>query len=141
MYDFKILSVDRVVDGDTVDLVLDLGFHIHKHERVRLAGVDTPEKRTRNLREKQLGNDASDFVESWLAENTDLVVHTEKDGKYGRMLGWIYCGDVCLNHLLIDEGYAWQYVGGSRVDADDMASLMLLLNKRGYDTWEDYAER
>ena len=139
MYEYRVKEVVRVVDGDTVDLILDLGFGLFKKERCRIAGVDTPEKRTRNAKEKMLGNDATEFAEAWF-EGGDIVVRTEKDGKYGRLLAWCYKGEECFNHRLIDEGYAWVYQGGTKVDTEDMASLMLLLNKRGYDTWEDYAE-
>jgi endonuclease YncB( thermonuclease family) len=141
MYEYRVKEVVRVVDGDTVDLILDLGFGLFKKERVRIAGVDTPEKRTRNLKEKQLGCDATDFVEKWFAVDGEIVVRTEKDGKYGRLLGWIHRDNACLNHEIIDGGWGWAYTGGTKVDTEDMASLMLLLNKRGYDTWEDYAER
>ena len=140
MYEYRVKSVERVIDGDTVDVILDLGFGLFKKERVRVAGVDTPEKRTRNAKEKMLGNDATEFAEAWF-EGGDIIVKTEKDGKYGRMLGVFYKGNECYNHRLIDEGYAWSYMGGTKVDTEDMASLMLLLNKRGYDTWEDYAEQ
>ena len=139
MYEYKVKSVERVVDGDTVDVILDLGFGLFKKERVRIAGVDTPEKRTRNLKEKKLGLDATAFAEQWFSEG-DITIRTEKDGKYGRMLGWCYKGDECFNHRLIDEGWAWCYLGGTKIDTNDMASLLLLLNKRGYDTWEDYTE-
>ena len=140
MYEYRVKSVERVIDGDTVDVILDLGFGLFKKERVRVAGVDTPEKRTRNDKEKMLGNDATAFAEAWFAAEGDVIVKTEKDGKYGRMLGWFHRGDECFNHKLIDDGYAWVYLGGTKIDANDMASLLLLLNKRGYDTWEDYAE-
>ena len=140
MYEYRIKSVERVVDGDTVDVILDLGFGLFKKERVRVAGVDTPEKRTRNAKEKMLGNDATTFAEEWFAAEGDITVKTEKDGKYGRMLGWFHRGDECFNNKLIDDGFAWVYLGGTKIDANDMASLMLLLNKRGFDTWEDYAE-
>jgi len=139
MYEYRVKSVERVVDGDTVDVILDLGFGLFKKERVRIAGVDTPEKRTRNLKEKQLGNDATEFAEKWFADG-DIILRTEKDGKYGRMLGWAYKGEECFNHRLIDEGFAWSYLGGTKIDANDMDSLMLLLTKRGYSSWEDYAE-
>jgi endonuclease YncB( thermonuclease family) len=141
MYEYKVKEVVRVVDGDTVDVILDLGFGLFKKERCRVAGVDTPEKRTRNDKEKMLGNDATAFAEQWFAEEGSIIVKTEKDGKYGRMLATFYRGEECFNHRLIDEGFAWSYTGGTKIDAEDMASLMLLLNKRGYDTWEDYAEQ
>ena len=139
MYEYKVASVVRVVDGDTVDVILDLGFGLSKKERVRVAGVDTPEKRTRNDKEKKLGYDATSFAEEWFGGG-DIVVRTEKDGKYGRMLGWFHKGEECFNHRLIDEGFAWSYMGGTKIDANEMESLLLLLNKRGYETWEDYAE-
>ena len=139
MYEYRVKSVERVVDGDTVDVILDLGFGLFKKERVRIAGVDTPEKRTRNLKEKKLGYDATEFAEKWFADG-DIILRTEKDGKYGRMLGWAYKGEECFNHRLIDEGFAWPYLGGTKIDANDMESLMLLLTKRGYTSWEDYAE-
>ena len=140
MYEYRVKEVVRVIDGDTVDLILDLGFGLFKKERVRIAGVDTPEKRTRNLKEKMLGYDATDFVEKWFNAADEIIVRTEKDGKYGRLLGWIHRGDECLNHRITDEGWGWHYLGGTKVDANDMASLLLLLNKRGYETWEDYSE-
>ena len=139
MYEYRVKEVVRVIDGDTVDVILDLGFGLFKKERVRIAGVDTPEKRTSNLKEKQLGNDATEFAEKWFSEG-DIILRTEKDGKYGRMLGWAYKGEECFNHQLIDLGFAWPYLGGTKIDANDMESLMLLLDKRGYSSWEDYSE-
>ena len=89
MYEYKIKEVLRVVDGDTIDVLIDLGFGLTKKERVRVAGIDTPESRTRNLYEKYLGKEAAAYLEEeLLAEN--IIIKTEKDGKYGRMLGWLY---------------------------------------------------
>ena len=103
--------------------MIDLGFDLFKKERVRIAGVDTPEKRTRDLEEKALGIDAT----NWLKEKLDgaidgddeLSIRTELVGgvgKYGRLLGWLYIGDgnVSLNEQMIDEGYAWEYDGGTK---------------------------
>jgi len=112
-----------VVDGDTIDVTIDLGFDLYKKERVRVAGVDTPEKRTRNLEEKALGIDATNWLkeklESAVAGDDDLVIRTELDGgvgKYGRLLGWLYIGDseVSLNEQMIAEGYAHEYDGGTK---------------------------
>ena len=96
-YNFRVISVDRVVDGDTIDVTLDLGFNICKSERIRVAGIDTPEKRTRNLEEKELGIDATEWIKSKLegaiTGEEDLVIKTDLDGrkgKYGRLLGWLY---------------------------------------------------
>ena len=140
MYEYRVKEVVRVIDGDTVDVILDLGFGLFKKERCRVAGVDTPEKRTRNLKEKKLGLDATAFAERWFGEEGDITVKTEKDGKYGRMLATFHRGEECYNHRLIDEGWAWPYLGGTKIDTNDMESLLLLLRKRGYDTWENYSE-
>tara|TARA_B100000287_G_scaffold117470_1_gene109391 strand:+ start:4829 stop:5221 length:393 start_codon:yes stop_codon:yes gene_type:complete len=112
-----------VVDGDTIDVTIDLGFSLTKKERVRIAGVDTPEKRTRNLEEKELGIDATNWLKEKLTDaikgDDDLVIRTELVGgvgKYGRLLGWCYIGDnsVSLNEQMIEEGYAWPYDGGTK---------------------------
>jgi len=122
-YNFRVVSIDKVVDGDTIDVTIDLGFDLYKKERVRVAGVDTPEKRTRNLEEKALGLDATawikDHLEGAIDGDDDLIIRTELDGgvgKYGRLLGWLYIGDatVSLNEKMIDEGYAWAYDGGTK---------------------------
>ena len=122
-YNFRVVSVDKVLDGDTIDVTIDLGFDLYKKERVRIAGVDTPEKRTRNLEEKELGLDATawikDKLEGAVDGDDDLIIRTELDGgvgKYGRLLGWLYIGDatVSLNEKMIDEGYAWAYDGGTK---------------------------
>ena len=122
-YNFRVISIDRVVDGDTIDVTIDLGFDLYKKERVRVAGVDTPEKRTKDLEEKELGIDATnwlkDKLEGAIAGDDDLVIRTELVGgmgKYGRLLGWLYIGDanVSLNEQMIDEGYAWSYDGGTK---------------------------
>ena len=129
MYTYFVKSVDRVVDGDTIDISIDLGFDLTKKERVRLAGIDTPEKRTKDLAEKRMGFEATEFLELHLREATYLTVKTEKDGKYGRMLGWLYKypeDTMSINQLMIDKGYAWAYDGGTKEkNLDD------LLAKRG----------
>ena len=113
----------RVLDGDTIDVLIDLGFELFKKERVRIAGVDTPEKRTRNLEEKALGVDATNWLkeklESTLAGDDELTIRTELVGgvgKYGRLLGWLYVGEsnVSLNEQMIIEGYAHAYDGGTK---------------------------
>ena len=111
------------MDGDTIDVTIDLGFDLFKKERVRVAGVDTPEKRTRNLEEKALGIDATNWLkkelEDVLAGDDELIVRTELHGgvgKYGRLLGWLYVGDeaVSLNEQMITQGYAHAYDGGTK---------------------------
>ena len=122
-YNFRVTEINRVVDGDTIDVTIDLGFDLSKKERVRVAGVDTPEKRTRNLEEKALGLDATDWIkeklEGAIDGEDDLVIRTELVGgmgKYGRLLGWLYIGDsdVSLNEQMITEGYAHAYDGGTK---------------------------
>ena len=122
-YNFRVIKINRVVDGDTIDVTIDLGFDLYKKERVRVAGVDTPEKRTRNLEEKALGIDATNWIKDKLtgavAGDDDLVIRTELvggTGKYGRLLGWLYIGDdtISINEQMITAGYAWDYDGGTK---------------------------
>ena len=122
-YNFRVIEITKVLDGDTIDVLIDLGFDLYKKERVRVAGVDTPEKRTRDLEEKALGIDATnwlkDKLEGAISGDDDLVIRTELVGgvgKYGRLLGWLYIGDasVSLNEQMIEEGYAWEYDGGTK---------------------------
>jgi len=122
-YNFRVVEINRVLDGDTIDVTIDLGFDLYKKERVRVAGVDTPEKRTKDDEEKALGYDAT----HWLEEKLDAAIKGEEDlvirtelvggvGKYGRLLGWLYIGDadLSLNEMMIAEGYAWAYDGGTK---------------------------
>ena len=122
-YNFRVTEIKKVLDGDTIDVIIDLGFDLAKTERVRIAGVDTPEKRTRNLEEKALGIDATEWLkdklEGAIDGDDDLVIRTELVGgvgKYGRLLGWLYIGDsdLSLNEQMITEGYAWAYDGGTK---------------------------
>lgn len=118
MYTYFVKSVDRVVDGDTIDISIDLGFDLTKKERVRLAGIDTPEKRTKDQKEKEMGYQATEFLEMHLMEAKKLTVKTEKEGKFGRMLGWLYKSETdttSINQIMIDKGYAWAYDGGTKV--------------------------
>ena len=122
-YNFRVTKINRVVDGDTIDVTIDLGFELYKKERVRVAGVDTPEKRTRDKEEKALGIDATNWLKDKLNEtikgDEELIIRTELKGgvgKYGRLLGWLYVGDsdISLNEQMITEGYAWSYDGGTK---------------------------
>ena len=137
-YNFRVIKINRVVDGDTIDVTIDLGFDLHKKERVRVAGVDTPEKRTRDLEEKALGLDATNWLkeklEGAVKGDDDLIIRTELVGgvgKYGRLLGWLYIGDaeVSLNETMIDEGYAWAYDGGTK--KKDFEELREIRRSRG----------
>ena len=122
-YNFRVIKIVKVLDGDTIDVTIDLGFDLYKKERVRIAGVDTPEKRTRDLEEKALGIDATNWLKEKLTEtikgDDELTIRTELKGgvgKYGRLLGWLYVGEstISLNEQMIEEGYAWEYDGGTK---------------------------
>ena len=122
-YNFRVVSIDKVLDGDTIDVTIDLGFDLFKKERVRIAGVDTPEKRTRDKEEKALGIDATEWLKYQLNDviksDDELVIRTELVGgvgKYGRLLGWLYVGEsnVSINEQMISQGYAWEYDGGTK---------------------------
>lgn len=118
MYEYKV-KITRVIDGDTVDAEVDLGFDTFIKDRIRLMGLDTPESRTRNKKEKALGLAAKAYLKELLKENKgDIILRTSKEGKgkFGRILGTllIYDGMTSVNQMLIDEGHARDYFGGSK---------------------------
>ena len=110
-------EITRVVDGDTVDAFIDLGFDLHTKQRVRLFGINTPECRTRDLEEKKRGFAAKAFVVQTLKKNKNKCViktRLDKKGKFGRVLGTLYVNDKNLNSMLVNEGHAERYYGGKR---------------------------
>jgi micrococcal nuclease len=127
MYEYYVRKVENVVDGDTIDVLIDLGFDILFQSRVRLAGIDTPESRTKDLKEKALGLESKEYLKKALKDAKSVVIKTEKmdsSEKYGRILGWVYInGDtVSLNDMMINDGYAWGYLGDTKVkDFDELA--------------------
>jgi micrococcal nuclease len=127
MYEYYVRKVDNIVDGDTIDVLIDLGFDILFQSRVRLAGIDTPESRTKDLKEKALGLESKEYLKKALKDAKSVVIKTEKmdsSEKYGRILGWVYInGDtVSLNDMMINDGYAWGYMGDTKVkDFDALA--------------------
>jgi micrococcal nuclease len=127
MYEYYVRKVEGVVDGDTIDVLIDLGFDILFASRVRLAGIDTPESRTKDLKEKALGLESKEYLKKALKDAKSVVIKTEKmdsSEKYGRILGWVYInGDtVSLNDMMINDGYAWGYLGDTKVkDFDALA--------------------
>jgi micrococcal nuclease len=130
MYEYRVKKVLKVVDGDTIDVDIDLGFSISYSQRVRLAGIDTPESRTTDKAEKVLGLEVKDRLKKAIDAATNIVIKTEKPDsseKYGRILGWVFLDDnkVSINQTLIDEGYAWGYMGETKVKDFDA-----LLKKR-----------
>ena len=114
MYYYKV-DILRVVDGDTVDVRLDLGFNVWHKCRVRMVGINAPESRTRDLEEKARGLAAKQFVKDTLAKHENsFILQSHGVGKYGRCLGEIILNKVNLNDLLITEGHAVKYDGGKR---------------------------
>lgn len=121
MYIYRIKKINSVVDGDTIDCDIDLGFDISLNQRIRLAGIDTPESRTKDLVEKKWGLEAKDFLKKKLSEyKGNIIIKTEKidsTEKYGRIIGWVYeeGKDLSINEMMINEGYAWSYLGDKKV--------------------------
>jgi len=134
MYEYYVRKVDNVVDGDTIDVLIDLGFDILFASRVRLAGIDTPESRTKDLAEKALGLEAKEYLKKFLKDAKSVVIKTEKmdsSEKYGRILGWVYVdgNTISLNDMMINDGYAWGYLGDTKVK--DFAALKKARIKSG----------
>lgn len=120
MYEYNIKKVTKVVDGDTIDVDIDLGFNISYSQRVRLAGIDTPESRTKDAREKALGLEVKDKIKKAIESAKTVIIKTElpdSTEKYGRILGWVYLDGAAksLNEQLIEEGYAWSYMGETKI--------------------------
>lgn len=127
MYEYHVKEIIKIVDGDTVDLVLDLGFSTFVQQRMRLRGIDTPELSSTNESERIIANEAKGYVSVWLINQKKLTVKTFKDDKYGRIIAEIYGDDsLCLNKILIDNGYAWEYDGSKPRNND----VNILLEKR-----------
>ena len=119
MFEYYVKKVTKVVDGDTIDVDIDLGFDISFSSRVRLAGIDTPESRTKDKAEKELGLQSKEYLSKHLKDAKSVVIKTEKINsteKFGRVLGWVYVnGDtVSLNDMMINDGYAWGYMGDTK---------------------------
>jgi micrococcal nuclease len=134
MYQYYVRDVKKVVDGDTLDVVIDLGFNILFEQRVRMAGIDTPESRTRDKFEKSLGIESKEYLKKHLKDAKSVVIKTEKmnsSEKYGRILGWVYInGDtVSLNDIMINDGYAWGYMGETKIK--DFSALAAQRKKSG----------
>jgi len=134
MYEYRVKKITGVVDGDTIDVDIDLGFNVSFSQRVRLAGIDTPESRTSDKFEKTLGLESKEYLKSKLKDAKLVVIKTEKPDsseKYGRILGWLYVnGDtVSVNDHMIEDGYAWGYLGDTKVK--DFAALAAQRKKSG----------
>ena len=129
MFEYYVKKVTNVVDGDTIDVDIDLGFDISFSSRVRLAGIDTPESRTSDKAEKILGLESKEYLKSKIKDAKSVVIKTEKmdsSEKYGRILGWVYLdgSSLSINEQMISEGYAWGYMGETKIkDFEALAKI------------------
>lgn len=127
MYEYRVKKLLNVVDGDTIDVDIDLGFDISLMKRVRMAGIDTPESRTTDKMEKALGLEAKEYLKKNIKDATTIVIKTElpdSSEKYGRILGWVYVDNATksINEKMIEDGYAWGYMGETKIkDFDALA--------------------
>ena len=120
MFEYYVKKVSKIVDGDTIDVDIDLGFDISFSSRVRLAGIDTPESRTKDKVEKALGLESKAYLKNAIDSAKTVVIKTEKmnsSEKYGRILGWVFLdgSSTSINQKMIDDGYAWGYMGDTKV--------------------------
>tara|TARA_B100001093_G_scaffold86783_1_gene78616 strand:- start:4705 stop:5130 length:426 start_codon:yes stop_codon:yes gene_type:complete len=121
MYEYS-CTVDRVVDGDTIDVTLDLGFDILFKSRVRLYAIDTPESRTRDKDEKARGKLASAYLQNAIDTAKQVIIRTElKDsrGKYGRVLGSVICDGIDINKAMVEQYYAVAYYGQNKQEVEE----------------------
>jgi micrococcal nuclease len=129
MFEYYVKKVSKVVDGDTIDVDIDLGFDISFSSRVRLAGIDTPESRTTDKMEKALGLESKEYLKKAIDASKTVVIKTEKmdsSEKYGRILGWLFLdgSKVSVNEQMIADGYAWGYLGDTKVkDFEELAKV------------------
>jgi len=134
MFEYYVKKVTKIVDGDTIDVDIDLGFDISFSSRVRLAGIDTPESRTSDKMEKALGLEAKAYLKHEIEAAKSVVIKTEKmdsSEKYGRILGWVFLdgATVSLNEKMIADGYAWGYMGETKIK--DFETLAKARKKSG----------
>ena len=118
-YIYRIRTISKVVDGDTIDADIDLGFDISLTKRIRLAGIDTPESRTTNVKEKAMGLESKEWLKKTLEGAKDILIKTElpdSTEKYGRIIGHLFINgqETSLNNQMIAEGYALAYDGGTK---------------------------
>ena len=113
MYQYKIKKIHRIIDGDTIDVEISLGFNITIVQRVRLKDIDAAETRTKDLKEKAEGLLAKEWLEKELSKPGEWIIETAKDDKYGRILGTLYLvGEpVTVNERMLNDGIARPYLG------------------------------
>jgi micrococcal nuclease len=135
MYEYRVKSVLAVIDGDTIDVDIDLGFDISLTKRVRLAGIDTPESRTSDKAEKVLGLEVKELLKKKLKEAKTIVIRTQMPDsteKYGRILGWVFLdgAELSVNEALIAGGYAWEYMGETKVKDFEALKVIRAKNEK-----------
>jgi len=140
---YQVRSIVKIIDGDTFDCILDLGFDVLLEARVRMAGIDTPESRTSDKVEKVFGLASKDFLKHAIEDASNIIVRTELDnekGKFGRILGTVYLDGVNINEKMCADGHAVAYFGQSKDDihGEHMANRQRLLNE-GVVTQDEYA--
>ena len=118
-YIYRIKQITKVIDGDTIDADIDLGFDISLSKRIRLAAVDTPESRTSDANEKKYGLESKEWLKHKVENAKNILIKTElpdSTEKYGRIIGHLFINDqeTSLNNQMITEGYAWTYDGGTK---------------------------
>ena len=133
MYEYRVKKLINVIDGDTIDVDIDLGFDISLVRRVRMAGIDTPESRTTDKAEKVLGLEAKEYLKKMIKDAKTIVIKTElpdSSEKYGRILGWVYIDNAnkSINEQMIADGYAWGYMGETKVK--DFEALAKIRSKK-----------
>ena len=137
MYEYNV-SITKVVDGDTVDVDIDLGFGMtYKKQRVRLMGIDTPESRTRDLVEKLFGKASKKHLKELLSEG-NITLRSHDKGKFGRILGELFINDISINQKMIDDHHAVDYGGGNKAEIEEQhLKHRQLLIEKGVVTQED----
>jgi len=118
-YIYRIKKINSIIDGDTIDCTIDLGFDISLDKKIRLAGIDTPESRTTNTIEKKYGLEAKEWLKHHCEGAKDIIIKTELSNsteKYGRIIGHLFINgeETSLNNQMVVEGYAWNYDGGTK---------------------------
>ena len=134
MYEYKV-KIRRIVDGDTVDVDIDLGFDtILSKQRIRLYGIDTPESRTRDKEEKFYGKLSAKFLKEQCKNSSEIFLKTylDKKGKFGRILGELIVDGVNINKMMIEKYMAVEYHGQSKDEIDKEHQInRVQLNRRG----------
>lgn len=133
-FSYRVAEVTKIVDGDTIDVIIDLGFDILHKSRVRLFGIDTPESRTRNKEEKVRGLLSKNFLKEQLKTSKKILIKThkgEETGKFGRILGEIFIDGININQKMCDEGYAVAYYGQNKslVESEHEKNKQKLISK------------